>query len=157
MKVKPSCHLSDDNEPQSVVCCVGDALCQRPDKDEDNYVTFTECENCSKECHDCCGKHLDVPGKLLETTPGFYCNKCIARLPKYLYPKIQNDGIPRNIPDKPYYGLSFDIFIKQQKQLREDTKKRKKNNLRKGTKDTARASKITRANVTKRPNRRSKR
>jgi hypothetical protein len=102
-------------KPPFPVCCVGRIVCKQPDGFWQQFSS--DCDNCSKECHDCCGEHLDVPDKLLETEPGFYCNKCIARLPRYLYPKMPKDGMPRNLPDKPYYGYSFAKFIDNQKKI----------------------------------------
>jgi hypothetical protein len=131
------------------VCCAGNVMCNRPEEDDSNYITFTDCENCSKECHDCCGEHLDVPDKLMETLPGFYCKKCVSRLPRYLYPKIPKDGITRNIPDQPHHGLSFEKFIKQQKHFQEKKAKQKKNKGKTMKKNSARATKSQSSKKTK--------
>ena len=96
-------------------CCVGGVFCQHP-KPADQFMT-TECDHCMKDCHDCCGQLLDVPDKLFETQPGFYCNRCVQRLPRYLYPKMPQDGIAQNIPKEYNNGYGFPLFLKKQNDL----------------------------------------
>jgi hypothetical protein len=71
----------------------------------------TECDNCNKECHDMCGETRDVPDKLLENFPAFFCLKCLSRLPKRLYPKIPKNGIPVNVTEENHHGYAFQIYM----------------------------------------------
>ena len=91
------------------ICCAGDRLCQHP-QGMDQRMT-SECDHCDKDCHDMCGDVRDVPHKLLENFPGFYCFKCIERLPKRLYPRIPPNGIPVNVPDNNSHGYAFQVYM----------------------------------------------
>jgi hypothetical protein len=71
----------------------------------------TECDHCNKDCHDMCGETRDVPAKILENFPAFFCLKCLSRLPKRLYPKIPKNGIPVNVTDKNQHGYAFKIYM----------------------------------------------
>jgi hypothetical protein len=123
--------------PVYPVCCVGSVMCKHPEPDDQDMTT--ECDNCDKDCHDCCGQLLDVPDKLFETQPGYYCQKCVARLPRYLYPKIAKDGVAKNIPKEMNHGLSLHIFLCKQKKLREAKSKKPS---RKSTRNKKRVANI---------------
>lgn len=104
-----------DSDGPFPICSVGEHLCKHPAY---QYQIFTEyCDHCRKHCHEPCGEHLDVPDKILETEPGFYCSKCIPFLPKMLYPKIPKNGIPRNVPKKDHDGESFDLYMAKRKEM----------------------------------------
>jgi hypothetical protein len=91
------------------------------------YQIFTSfCDNCGEECHEDCGELLDVPHKFLGDEPGFYCIKCLDTLPRFLYPRIPSDGIPRNVPKQCDDGtLVFERFMEKRKKLISKEKSKK--------------------------------
>jgi hypothetical protein len=58
-----------------------------------------------------CGETRDVPAKILENFPAFFCFKCLSRLPKRLYPKIPKNGIPVNVTEENQHGHAFKIYM----------------------------------------------
>ena len=99
------------------ICCVGEYLCKHPGY---QWQIFNDsCDHCLKLCHEDCGQLLDVPHKFTEPNTGFYCNNCISFLPKFLYPKIPKNGIPRNVPKNEHDGKSFEIFMNKRKVMLE--------------------------------------
>ena len=111
--LKPSTKPKEDGPYP--ICKVGEQLCNRPDYE---LQIFTEyCQHCRGDCHEGCGDFLDVPRKVWDTEPGWYCIKCIACLPKDLYPKIPNNGNPRNIPKREQDGNAFDMFMTQRLEM----------------------------------------
>lgn len=111
------------------LCCVGQGYCNRP-RDGNCGSQCEDCQHCDEECHFACGEYLDVLAKYFNTEPGFYCNRCIFVLPRYLYPKMPKNGVPRNVPKERAKGLgaaghAFEDYIDRKMKMRA-TKKAKK-------------------------------
>jgi hypothetical protein len=85
------------------ICCAGKKHCRYPD-DMDQHMT-TECDHCNKDCHDMCGEVRDVPAKILENFPAFFCLKCLSRLPKRFIPRFWRMGYLWTSPTKISTGM----------------------------------------------------
>ena len=111
------------------ICAVGKENCKKP---LGRYQIFTDfCDNCGKECHEGCGELLDVPHKFIGDEPGFYCVRCLVKLPRSLYPRIPVDGVTQNIPKCCDDGsLCFETFMTERKKMvAKAAKKESKNKL----------------------------